>query len=155
MIDPSTVHLNSNAVRALGRSRTFEVDVPMMRRRAGGPLEPPLNANDRWHHSQRAQRTAAVRLGVRDGARRAEIPAGSHLTVTLHYRPGDNRRRDADNLVPTLKAACDALARGPRRDWIGLELVPDDTPQFMTKHMPVIHAGAGERRLWLEIEVRP
>jgi crossover junction endodeoxyribonuclease RusA len=83
------------------------------------------------------------------------VPACSHLTVTLHYAPGDNRRRDADNLAPTLKAACDALARGPRRDWIGLELVPDDTPRYMTKHMPVIHPGAGERRLWLEIEVRP
>jgi crossover junction endodeoxyribonuclease RusA len=132
----------------------FEIDVPMMRRRTGGPLEPPLSANDRWHYTQRAQRTTVIRLGVRDAARKAGIPASRHLTVTLHYAPGDNRRRDEDNLVPTLKAACDALARGPRRTWIGLELVPDDTPQYMTKRMPVIHPGPGERRLWLEVEVQ-
>ncbi|MFJ8815450.1 RusA family crossover junction endodeoxyribonuclease [Amycolatopsis thermoflava] len=133
----------------------FKIEVPMMRRRAGGPPEPPLSENDRWHHMQRAQRTQVIRLGVRDAARKAGIPTGSHLTVTLHYAPGDNRRRDADNLVPTLKAACDALARGRNRRWIGLELVPDDTPQHMTKHMPVIHPGRGPRRLWLEIEVTP
>ncbi|AUI64139.1 hypothetical protein B1H26_40170 [Amycolatopsis sp. BJA-103] len=127
----------------------------MMRRRAKGPLEPPLSENDRWHWSEKSKRTAVIRFGVRDAARRAGIPAGSHLTVTLHYAPGDNRRRDEDNLVPTLKAACDALARGPRRDWIGLELVPDDTDKYMTKNMPKIHPGKGERRLWLEIEVRP
>ncbi|WP_372659888.1 hypothetical protein [Amycolatopsis kentuckyensis] len=54
----------------ISNRRTYSVDVPMMRRRAGGPLEPPLSANDRWHHSQR---TAAIRLGVRDGARRASV----------------------------------------------------------------------------------
>ncbi|MFD8496296.1 hypothetical protein [Amycolatopsis sp. NPDC059657] len=134
-------------------SARYEVDVPMMRRRSGGPLEPPLTANQRLHYTQRAQRTAAIRIGVRDEARKAGVPVCQHMTVTLHYRPGDNRRRDADNLVPTLKAACDALARGPRRDWVGLELVPDDTPKYMTKNMPIIHEGTGERRLWIEIEV--
>lgn len=135
--------------------RRFEVDVPMMQSKKGGPLEPPLNANHRWHHMQVAKRVMVIRVGVRDAAREAGIPTGSHLTVTLHYAPGDSRRRDADNLVPTLKAACDALARGPRRDWVGLELVPDDTPKHMTKNMPVIHSGKRDRRLWLEIEVRP
>ncbi|PXY20517.1 hypothetical protein BAY59_31355 [Prauserella coralliicola] len=127
----------------------------MVARRRGGPLEPPLNANDRIHFRVRSQRTRLIREAVLVAAKAARIPTGSHLTVTLHYRPGDNRRRDADNLVPTLKAACDALARGSRRDWVGLELVPDDTPKHMTKNMPVIHPGPGDRRLWIEVEITP
>ncbi|OZM74188.1 hypothetical protein CFN78_06850 [Amycolatopsis antarctica] len=115
---------------------------------------PPLTSNQRLHWRARSALTNLVRLGVTNAAKTARIPSGHHLTVTLHYRPGDNRRRDADNLVPTLKAACDALARGPRRDWIGLELVPDDTPEHMTKRMPEIHRGPGVRRLWLTVEVQ-
>lgn len=132
-------------------TRAYQLDVPMVPRRRGGPAEPPLNANDRIHHHVRSQRTRLIREAVLVAARAARIPACEHLSVTLHYAPGDNRRRDADNLVPTLKAACDALARGKRRDWVGLELVPDDTPEYMTKHMPVIHPGPGKRRLWLEV----
>ena len=135
----------------------FEIDVPLLLPPFGhGPgMKPcePLNANWRIHWTDRRERVAMVREVVTARARQAGIPKCRHLTVTLHYQPGDNRRRDVDNLVPTLKAACDALARGKRRDWIGLELVPDDTPQHMTKRMPVIHPGPDERRLWLEIEV--
>ena len=131
----------------------YTLNVPMIHSKSG-PV-PPLTANARLHHMVRAQRTRMIRQRVHDAARAAGIPKATHLTVTLHYAPGDNRRRDADNLVPTLKAACDALARGKRRDWVGLELVPDDTPDHMTKNMPVIHPGPGERRLWLEVEVTP
>lgn len=139
-------------------TEVFEVDVPMLvgpgQHGPAAQLCEPLNANWRLHFRDRAARVAAVRWGVARAAKLAKIPAGRHLTVTLHYQPGDNRRRDADNLVPTLKAACDALARGKRRDWIGLELVPDDTPEHMTKRMPVIHPGPGVRRLWLTVEVQ-
>lgn len=134
-------------------SAVFEVEVPMIRIEHGKPPVPPLNGNDRIHYHTRAQRVGIVRRVVMDNARDAGIPVCEHLTVTLHYAPGDNRRRDADNLWPTLKAACDALARGPRRDWVGLELVPDDTPEHMTKLAPVIHPGPGVRRLWLTVEV--
>lgn len=136
-------------------ARVYTLNVPMIPRRRGGPPEPPLNANDRTHPMVRSKRTRLIREAVFVAAKAAGIPKATHLTVTLHYQPGDNRRRDADNLVPTLKAACDALARGKRRDWVGLELVPDDTPDHMTKNMPVIHPGPGERRLWLEVEIAP
>ena len=134
----------------------FEVDVPMLlppKARTQQPCE-PLNANWRLHYHDRARRTRIIRDGVLVAARAARIPKGRHLTVTLHYQPGDNRRRDEDNLFPTLKAACDALARGPRRDWVGLELVPDDTSAHMTKVAPIIHLGRGVRRLWLTVEVQ-
>lgn len=133
----------------------FQVEVPLYVRHLGDVGTPPLTANQRLHWRDQARRVRMVREQVMIGAApiRATPPI-RHLTVTLHYRPGDNRRRDADNLWPTLKAACDALARGPRRDWVGLELVPDDTPEYMTKRAPVIHPGPGKRRLWLTVEVQ-
>jgi crossover junction endodeoxyribonuclease RusA len=135
----------------------FELDVPMLHApKAHGPASKPgepLNANWRLHWTSYNERVGAIRHGVVTAARKAGIPTCRHLTVGLNYRPGDNRRRDADNLWPTLKACCDALARGPRRDWVGLELVPDDTPEHMTKQAPVIVPGPGPRRLWLTVEV--
>jgi crossover junction endodeoxyribonuclease RusA len=137
----------------------YEVDVPLMlpplSRWTGPKAQPcePLNANTTYHRYERASRVRLVREAVLIRAKQARIPSGTHVTVGLHYAPGDNRRRDADNLWPTLKAACDALARGPRRDWVGLELVPDDTPEYMTKLAPKIHPGKGKRRLWLTVEV--
>lgn len=139
----------------------YEVDIPLMlpplSRWTGPKAKPcePLNANTTYHRYERASRVRTVRESVLLMAKAAKIPRCRHLTVGLHYAPGDNRRRDADNLWPTLKAACDALARGPRRDWVGLELVPDDTPEFMTKLAPEIHLGKGKRRLWLTVEVTP
>lgn len=138
----------------------YEVDVPLMLpplSRMTSKPQPcePLNANTAYHRYERASRVRLVREAVLVRAKQARIPSGKHITVGLHYAPGDNRRRDADNLWPTLKAACDALARGPRRDWVGLELVPDDTPEYMTKLTPEIHPGKGERRLWLTVEVTP
>ncbi|GAB3472106.1 RusA family crossover junction endodeoxyribonuclease [Actinophytocola sediminis] len=136
----------------------FELDVPMLLHpKAHGPRSQPgepLNANWRMHWKSYNERVGVIRHGVVTAALAAKVPHARHLTVQLHYRPGDQRRRDADNLWPVLKAACDALARGPRRDWVGLELVPDDTPEHMTKLTPVIHPRAGERRLWITVEVQ-
>jgi crossover junction endodeoxyribonuclease RusA len=132
----------------------YEVDIPLHKTWATRDRGvPPLTANQRLHHMTRALRTRNIREWVANSAHDQGIPKGKHLTVQLHYAPGDNRRRDSDNLYPTFKAACDALARGPRKDWVGLELVPDDTPEYMTKLAPLIHPGKGDRRLWLTIEV--
>ena len=131
----------------------YELDVPMVQERGGHKLVPPLTANQRLHFRAERQRTKLIREGVMIAAKAAKIPQCEHLIVQLHYRPGDNRRRDEDNLYPTMKACCDALARGPRRDWVGLELVPDDTPRYMTKLGPQIHPGPGKRRLWLTVEI--
>jgi crossover junction endodeoxyribonuclease RusA len=152
-------HRGRHPVTALPEPTVYEVDIPLMRpplSRWTGPkagLSEPLNANTTYHRYERSARVRAVREAVLLRAKQARIPKARHLTVQLHYAPGDNRRRDSDNLYPTFKAACDALARGPRRDWVGLELVPDDTPEYMTKLAPLIHPGKGDRRLWLTIEV--
>jgi crossover junction endodeoxyribonuclease RusA len=54
-------------------------------------------------------------------------------TVQLHYRPRTVRRRDTDNLVALLKPVCDGL--------VAVGVVADDTPEFMSKPEPVIHAA--------------
>lgn len=93
--------------------------------------KPPLTANQRLHWAVKARLTADVRRDAMLLARSARLPRGvDHATIRLHYVPRDRRRRDADNLVPTLKAACDGL--------VDAGLTADDTPDQMTKHMPTI-----------------
>lgn len=116
----------------------WKLDVPSWHGR------PPLTDNMRLHWRQRAERVRLVREGVHWLAKSLKIPTHEHITVQLHYAPGDNRRRDEDNLNPTSKAACDGL--------VDAGIVPDDTPRYMTKLMPKLHQGPGVRRLWLEIE---
>lgn len=96
------------------------------------PFEtPPLNANQRLHWAKKAQLTREIREATRLLAMSAKLPKGAtHLDVEMVVTPKTRARRDADNLVPTLKAACDGL--------VDYGIVPDDTPQWMTKHMPVI-----------------
>lgn len=119
---------------------TFEVDVPM---RKGG--KPPLTLNGRLHHMQRHQITKLVRAKVAGNARKAGIGQHEHVTVQLHYATGDNRPRDADNLIATQKPAVDGL-----RD---AGVIPEDTPRHLTWYSPQIHNGPGKRRLWLEVTV--
>uniref|UniRef100_UPI003F492DCE hypothetical protein n=1 Tax=Pseudonocardia sp. CA-138482 TaxID=3240023 RepID=UPI003F492DCE len=101
---------------------------------------PALWGNQRkGHWGARASDTKVVRHAVMTLARQARIPKADHLTVELIWAPGDWRRRDEDNLALMLKACCDGLARGPRKasakaaPWVGLDLVPDDTPRYMAK----------------------
>ena len=97
-------------------------------------------------------------------ARTAKIPVSTHLEVLLTWAPGDRRRRDSDNMWPMLKACCDGLARGKHTDkntghntLIGLDLVPDDTPQWMTKHAPRIITpdDCAAKGMWLDIWAVP
>lgn len=113
---------------------------------------PALWGNARTHWRARARDTREVRTAVALLARQAGIPRSEHLTVELLWAPGDCRRRDADNLWPLLKAASDSLARG-RGDWIGLDLVPDDTPKYFTKLAPRILPPdeAPEPGMWLVV----
>ncbi|MCD2263658.1 hypothetical protein K3888_13210 [Dietzia aurantiaca] len=115
--------------------------------------KPPLSLNDRGHHMDRARVVADVRRSVFLIARSHNLPTGlEHVTVQLHYRPRDNRRRDTDNLTATLKPACDALAAGTKKH-PGYGLVPDDTPTYMAKPEPIIHPAEKGRagQLWLDI----
>ena len=105
--------------------------------------KPPLSMNERTHWRSKAAKVATLRRQV------AELATGigplDHVVVTLHYVPRDARRRDADNLVPVLKAAADGL--------VDAGGVLDDTPELMTKHMPVIEApDRTDPHLYLTLE---
>lgn len=119
------------------------------------PYERPpkaLTGNTRAHWRRRSADTQQVRSDVMRLAQQAglhRLTGVRHVTVTLTWAPGDRRRRDADNLWPLLKSACDALAKG-RRDWTGLDLVPDDTPVYMEKHAPVILPPPA-KGMWLDL----
>lgn len=126
---------------------------PVLRFELALPYEkppPPLTGNSRSHWRARSTVTQQVRSDVQTLARQARIPVSTHLTVELVWAPGDRRRRDSDNLWPMLKVACDALARGPRKDWVGLELVPDDTPEHFTKMPPRIEPPPA-KGMWLVV----
>ena len=130
---------------------------------------PPLSLNDGGASRGAAFAKAKVRKGIRQAvcklAALAYVPRDvEHVTVQLHYRPRDNRRRDTDNLVATLKPICDALTPSklarisprtgrPVPAQVGYGMVPDDTPQYMAKPEPVIHPPImGEPgSMWIEL----
>lgn len=105
---------------------------------------PTLTANQRLHWAKKAKLTRHTRtIGYKAGSKFGN--GYEHVTVGLEWRVFTKHRRDVDNIVPTLKALCDGL--------VDAGVVPDDTPDYMTKTMPEIrhvtdraHVG-----LWLTI----
>lgn len=115
--------------------------------------KPPLSLNDRGHHMARARQVADVRRAVYLMARAHQLPTGlDHVTVQLHYRPARDGRRDPINLTATHKALVDGLTSGTKKS-PGYGLVPDDTPQYVTDTIPIIHpAQKGQPgQLWIDI----
>lgn len=118
-----------------------------------------LWGNSRSHWRRRSKDTLILRSTVQLVARSAGLHRWcdgqvEHVTASLTWAPGDRRRRDVDNLWPFFKVICDGLARGPRKDWVGLELVPDDTPEWFTKNAPVIAPPPAEKGMWLALTIR-
>ena len=117
-------------------ARTWEIRLPW--------TAPPLTLNGREHWRAKAEKVASVRAAVHLAAGPGHrIPAMERVEVTLTYYPRDKRRRDADNLVATLKACCDGI--------VDAGVVADDTPDLMVKHMPVVAPPDGDPRLVLTI----
>ena len=107
---------------------------------------PPLTMNGREHWRVKAKVTAMIRNAACFVVTHNDLPKGlERITVEMVYRPRDNRRRDADNLVSTFKACCDGI--------VDAGVVPDDTPDLMVKLMPrIVPAAKGQPgALWLEI----
>ncbi len=108
---------------------------------------PPITANQRNHWRKQAALVKAVRTSIHTHISLGQFTGvpwpvmAGHVTVELHYWPRDKRRRDADNLVPTLKSACDGL--------VDAGVVRDDTPDLMTKVMPILHEPDGDPRVLL------
>jgi crossover junction endodeoxyribonuclease RusA len=107
----------------------------------------PLSANDHWHRLTLAPHIAQIRRDVAWRAKALHIPPQQHITVGLHYAPGDNRRRDASNLMACQKPAVDGL--------VDAGVVPDDTALWVTERMPIIrHPGPTDFTRWLVLVVR-
>lgn len=67
-----------------------------------------LTTNQRVHHMVRAERTREIRQRANLAARPKRVHMDrAHLTVGIGWP--DKRRRDAHNLIPTLKAAIDGI----------------------------------------------
>lgn len=93
---------------------------------------PPLSLNRRINRHVKARITKEIREAAFLLAKHHKVTKGcSRIRVTLIYRPMDNRRRDAINLVPVLKAVEDGL--------VDARIVPDDTPVYIDPVMPQIH----------------
>lgn len=95
---------------------------------------PPLTSNQRFHWAKKKDITRNVRALTEAKAQILDIPELAHANVELHWFVNTKHRRDVDNVVPTLKAMCDGL--------VDAGIVPDDTPEYMTKWMPFIHYAA-------------
>lgn len=118
-----------------------------------------LAGNARVHWRPEARAKAEVRKDVTTLARSAGLhrylPGEiEHVTAQLVWAPGDRRKRDSDNLWKLFKISCDAIAKGPRADLVGLSVVPDDDPQWFTKREPVILPPPAPKGMWLELVLR-
>ena len=110
--------------------------------------KPPCSANDRDHWRVKAAKVAAIRDAARYGllhqAVGIEASYATRFAVGLTYVPRDKRRRDPDNLVvPLFKALVDGI--------VDAGIVPDDTPDYVLRSMPVILPPDGDPRLELTI----
>lgn len=96
-------------------------------------VKAPLSLNYRLHRMAEAKITKDLRSMMHAKAR--HIPEMGRCEVLLTWVVNTRRRRDEENIVATLKPLCDGL--------VDAEVVPDDTPQFMRKLMPVIRYEKG------------
>lgn len=112
---------------------------------------PPITANQRNHWRKQAELVKAVRTSIHTHISLGQFTGvpwpvmADHVHVYLDYWPRDRRRRDEDNIAPTLKAAADGL--------VDAGVVADDTPAYMRKHMPTIHEPDGDPRVVLTVRL--
>lgn len=107
--------------------------------------KPPLTGNrTRGNPFARANEVKAALDHARIAVRAAKVRPIVGAEVTLHFRPANRQRRDADGLFPTLKVAQDALVQEgvlPEDSWV---TIPAATCR--------IHPPNGEpAAMWLEL----
>ena len=109
---------------------------------------PPLTENQRMGWRQRHGIVRVVRRLASFEARQAGLSELGVCRVTLTWFVKTRTRRDADNIVPTLKAMCDGL--------VDAGVVVDDIPALMDKPMPrIVYEQGGTPRLELHVEQLP
>jgi crossover junction endodeoxyribonuclease RusA len=81
--------------------RSFEISLP--------PGTPLLNSNNRLHWSKKARITKNLRWTAFLLAKGAKIPHLDTVKILVRYHAPDNRRRDAHNFAPAVKACLDGI----------------------------------------------
>ena len=107
--------------------------------------KPPLTGNrTRGNPYARANEVKAAKADAQLAVRQCRIRPLVGAEVTLHFRPADRRRRDADGLFPTLKVCLDAL--------VYEGVLPDDSWVHVPAATCRIHPPTGEpAAMWLEL----
>ena len=107
--------------------------------------KPPLTGNrTRGNVYARANEVKVAKAQAVLAIRAARVKPIVGAEVTLHFRPKDKRRRDADGLAPTLKVVLDAL--------VAAGVLPDDSWVHVPAATCRIHPPTGEpAAMWLEL----
>ena len=74
-----------------------------------------LSPNARVHWAKKAKATKAARndaswIAISSGVRTYDFAGLNELNVTLVFIPPDNRARDTDGMISSVKAYCDGIA---------------------------------------------
>lgn len=114
---------------------------------------PPLSLNDRMHWRRKHKATRELRTRTAWRARQVGVEPFPHLHFLLTWVTPDRRKRDADNLVATLKPCIDAFTQaGVDRGWPALPIVPDDDPAHVSWSPPrILEPDRYGPRLWLTV----
>lgn len=114
------------------------------------PVKPNGGHGNIYAHAAKVKSTRRTMGAL---ARNAGIPWLGRCDVVLTWYVPDKIKRDADNVVWTMKALADALAGTKPGDH---KIVEDDTPDLMVKHMPRIVYRPGEpKQMVLTITALP
>ena len=84
---------------------------------------PLLNQNDRLHWAVKNKKVQEIKGISTTLARSQGIPLLERVEIESIYHPRDRRRRDCDNLSPTVKAIIDGL--------VGAGVLPDDNSRYV------------------------
>ena len=111
---------------------------------------PPLSLNSRLHHMVEHRLKGDLKAATILVAHGARIPKLRAVTAELVWFKGDNRRADADNIMPTLKPCLDGLvARG---------VLPDDDSTHVLRTSTRIVLKRDDPNAWrgprLELRLR-
>jgi Holliday junction resolvase RusA-like endonuclease len=123
-----------------------------------GYTTPPLSQNRRQHWAAERKIKQQLQGVVIQWAQAVKLPKGRQkVTITLHWEPSVERRRDVDNYFDTVKPCVDALVR--------YGLCADDDHRIVLPQvkihpvaaLPKLHYVGSLRqrqpaRLWLTVE---
>lgn len=110
---------------------------------------PPISQNSRMHWAPANKIKQEIKRSSAWLARSEKMPHLERIRVTIEWIVNDRRRRDVDNMAPTLKAAIDGLVQAG--------VITDDDYTRVETAYRIVHAGIAAHApgLYLHIEETP